>query len=356
MFFKFQISCFHLKLDLRKIVGKGRTPCALCVSPLLRKVRLNKGVLFGMENRVRKGSWTGSPLFGVFVGIVIVVVYIAFENAVTPAGYALLGGWWSLVKTLGFWLFMGAVIKLWIWRVLPRSLSVEPMTAAQFAGATEDAAQAAIRERAIRAPLPSPLPSPVSAAAPKAMLSLDFAAFENRATELQAIGFDSELQGAMKTNVASAAPTFAHFFKHSEGARAEIFQAFPRGAQPTIVNVTIISYLDDNWSILDGNTPRNWLLWMLRRPRSLGKGYDPDTTVVAMWQQHRERVATASRELGVGLMHLNLDVHLERSIEAVTEGRRFMLFRSMLLSMIQNRFFRSAEREWWGDYFTFAKN
>ncbi|HEX8552081.1 MAG TPA: hypothetical protein VF681_11070 [Abditibacteriaceae bacterium] len=289
---------------------------------------------------MKKGSFTQHPLFGFFIGIGLVVLYTTFENAISPAMYNIFGTSWSWMKPLLFWILFGWAMKGLIWKALPQSLRIEPMNPADFAGVSENAA--------IRAALsPSPIPEVAGAANAKGeTFSLNFAQLDARSHELEALGFVLQVEGVAQTDKKNAVPTFARIFRHAEGSWAELFQAFPRGMAPTPLTMAFLTYFEDSWLCGDSTMKRNWVLWMIRRPRSIGKLHTPETPALEIWSSHRERCAKLHQKIGVRVLPLDLDGYFGKAVESLKEGRRLMLRRSILVSMLQSQFTRRDGEDW----------
>ena len=289
---------------------------------------------------MKKGSITSHPLFGVFIGIGIVVVYNAFEAAISPAMYGVLGPSWQWIKLVLFYVLLGWAMKWMLYRAMPQSFTIEPMSAADFAGISEAAVLRAASQ--VRAPLPD---VGEKTKAERGNFALDFGQLDARSRELESLGFVLQIEGAPKTDKASV-PTFARIWKHPEGSWAEVFQAFPRGVAPTPLTFALLTYFEDGWLCGDSTMKTNWVLWMIRRPRSVGKLHSPETPASQIWASHRERCTKLHQKLGVRILPLDLESYFGRGVENLREGRRLLLRRSILVSMIQSSFARRGSESW----------
>jgi hypothetical protein len=296
---------------------------------------------------MKKGSITSHPLFGIAVGIGLAAAYGVFESAISPAMFGLLGEWWTWIKQLLFFVLLGLGMKFMLWRALPREMHVEPMTPADFAGISEAAVLRAAHQH--RSPLPEVSTQPQE----KKDFALDFAQLDARSRELEALGFELQVEGAARTNT-NAVPTFARMYRHPEGTWGEIYQVFPRGMAPTPVIFTLLTYFENDWSSADSTMKPNWVLQMIRRPRSIGRLYEPQTSAAMMIAAHRERNAILHQKLGVRVLMLDINGYFARGIAALEEGRRLMLWRSILVSMLRNKLVR-RDRENWKEVDKYAK-
>ena len=294
---------------------------------------------------MRKGSWTSHPLFGMGIGFLIPVGYIAFENAISPAATALLGEWWVWLKFVLYFFLLGVGAKFFVWRSIPNAFFIEPMTPAEFAGVSAEEAQQALTKIA------SPLPEVPDGPEPKkpSSLPLEFAQIEARTRELEALGFVLQIEGVARTNLKNAAPIFARMMCHPDGAWGEVYQAFPRGLAPMPVTLTLVTYFEDDWVFASSTMKTNWALWMLRRPRALGKRHEPTESAAAILTQHKATCERIAATLQARPLVFSLDDCYESGVRGLNQSRPLFLRRSILLSMLQIKL-RAGQTEWWGDY------
>ena len=299
---------------------------------------------------MKKGPFTSHPLFGVIAGIALAGVFIAANNALLPHFRGALGVWSPLASILFYAVFLGAAMKGLMLMQIARTVEVQPQSPVEFAGVRE---QSELRT-APAAPIPN-VPTTSSNAKQAPPPALDFATLEIVTAELIALGFALACEGAMKTNRKKSIPMFTRMFEHPTGAFVELYQIFPVGRAPMPVSTAFFTFYSDDWVLADTNQKPSWVTWMIRRPRQLGKGHEQGTSIRAMWESHLARRAKVERELGVQPQLHSVADHLRFSCETLGWIRSAIVRRSILVAMLQNKFFRPKNREYWGEYPKFAK-
>lgn len=309
---------------------------------------------------MRKASWTVHPLFGVAIGLALAATFIAFQEAVSPLGKSVFGVWWHVIGLLLFVFFLASVLKMWLWIMLPTTLTLEPMGVERFAGMTEDALRATSARD--RAPIPAiPQPGESEQVAPPL---LDFARMEERTQELAALGFELQAEGQYISNRSSVLPNFRRMFVHAEGTWAELSQMFPpgmTGATALPVELLLITYLEDGWSVSETSAKPDWhhrpkwFLGLMLLPRALGKTHEPEISATEVWRVHSGRCAEIERALGVKRVHFDLDQFLVRRVGVLREVKRRFWKRSLIKAVLQGLFFPQTQ-EYWGDFRKLARN
>lgn len=265
-----------------------------------------------------------------------------------PEGRAVFGTW-SLVKAVLFGFCMGLLMKALLLTQLATEIDVIPQTPEEFAGG----------EGLLRTRLVAPIPD-VSAVSTTGRSGpppkLDFQQLEAATRELCGLGFTPKHEGALQTNRKLHVRMFVRMFEHPSGAFAELYQMFPRGRAALPFSIAIFAYYPDGWVVAETSQQPNWLTWLVRRPRVLGKGYGHGTGIRAMWENHLARRTKVERELGIQPQPHDVAAHIALSRETLRWMRRMVVRRSLFVAMVQSRFFRPENREWWGEYYKFAKS
>lgn len=301
----------------------------------------------------RKKFGVSHPAFGVGLGILIVLCYNFFEGFVSPMLSPVFGSGWVWVKQIGLYFFVGIVVKLLYLQLLPKTTEIKPMTPAAFAGLSAEAAET--MARTVVAPLPEVSGERQKLIQPE--IPLDFSAIENRTRELLALGFAPQIEGAVVSNVKSGAPLFARLLLHPEGAWAQVNQGFPVGAKAMPVSVAFTTYFENDWSVSDSTLKSNYLLWMFRRGKVIGKRHAPESSSAEIWSSHRERCANVAQKLGVSVTHLSYDDYMAQSETYLQHSRRLLIRRSMFVAWLQNLYRQTTKAtEWWGDFHQAARN
>lgn len=296
---------------------------------------------------MRKGSLSSHPLFSIGSGLLIGALYIAFESYVSPLLEGVFGASWSWLSPLLFLLFLGLVRKWALWRSIARRFWIEPMTPAVFAGISEERAQQEQTPR-VRVPLPE-IDAVPDEKTEKPQFAVDFAVIQARSREIEALGFELQAEGALRSD-RSNMPIFVRFWRHPAGHWAEVYQMFPRGRPPLPATPAMMTYLQDGWLVGDSTQRGNWALWMLRRSRHLGKCHETNISMAAMWQSHRARCQLAQQTLGLEVEKFDFDSYLKRVLENMRILRALVWRRSAALGILQSRFFRPRNGEWWGEF------
>lgn len=294
----------------------------------------------------RKKFGMGHPAFGFIFGLVIAGVYIAFENRISPAAASLFGIWWPWLQPVFFLLFTSIMMKSLLLRLLPKTVDIKPMTPASFAGlSVEDAEKAT---RTVVAPIPEV--SGEMHKVPQGDLPLDFGSVEKRTGELECLGFVFQTEGSMTSNLKSGVPIFLRLFLHPQGSWAQISQGFPMGRAPLPVVLSFSTFMGNNWSVSDSTQKGNWLLWMLRRAKTVGRGYVGTASAGEMWLAHQKRREIVTHKAGVHVLRLTTEEYWRRSNVQLGEMRKLLIRRSMFLAILQTNYHRFAKTtEWWGE-------
>lgn len=308
---------------------------------------------------MRKQSSTAHPIVafvgGGVIGLLCLAIFILLDKAISPFAESLLGSWWLLIEPLFFFSFVGLVCKVLLLQNIARTYRIEPMTPEAFAGLSLEKMQQPVR---VAPPLPpvvpdESLPKPVKE--PSGARALDWYGIENRTSELQELGFVLQIEGVPRTDRKATVPAFTRVFAHPSGAMAQVFQLFPRGRAPMPLTVSFATRFEDNWVVSDHTMNGNWLIWMLRLPRSLGKRHEATSLALEMWQAHRARCNHVADALGIRIAPFSLENFVALAETELRQMRALVLRRSALVAMIQARFFRPRNGEWWGDFEREAK-
>lgn len=295
----------------------------------------------------RKKFGIGHPAFGFIFGLALAAIYISFENYISPAALSLFGSWWSWLQHVFFYLFLGVAMKLLLLRLLPKTIELKPMTPAAFAGLSVEAAAKA--SRTVVAPLPEV--SGESQRIPRGDLPLDFGSIDKRTSELEHLGFALLSEGAMISNLKSSTPIFLRLFLHSQGSWAQISQGFPMGRAPLPVVLSFSTFLEEDWSVADSTQKGNWLLWMLRRAKGVGKGHLATASTSDMWFAHQEHCKRVTDKLGIHILHGSVEDYWRQFNVQLREMRKLLVRRSMFVAFLQTLGRRFTKRtEWWGDF------
>jgi hypothetical protein len=292
---------------------------------------------------MRRQGWKSGLVALVIVSIGMVTLHGSLGGADGRSG--LLRGWSFHLWLIGWCIFVGILAKAQLWRNLATSIEIVPVTIAEFAGVDD-----------VKALYPEPLPAiPALKDKPKEKpLPVAAARFEERTRELVELGFRPVVEGRYVINRRETVPTYTRMFQRQDGTWAQLFQMFPSGFANTAVHLTLLSYFQDGWVVADGTYRANWVYWLMRRPRVLGKRHAETAPVAGILALHRERCRKVERELGVHIVSLDYQAHIASTIEGTKEIRALILRRSILLAMLQVRIFRKNKTEWWGEYHKYA--
>lgn len=170
--------------------------------------------------------------------------------------------------------------------------------------------------------------------------------------ELEALGFRQVTDYTALTNLGNGISGFARLFYNDEKrCYAEVNQAFRHQSAAGPVRCSIMSFLDDGWSVSVGDRPPTKELYLIRRPRALWRSLSgrPPADLVGAHLKLRDEV---SRGLGVEpVSGGDAKSYFRREMEATRERKDRVRRRNAVVMAAELWLFeRSPKSEWLGDY------
>lgn len=268
-----------------------------------------------------------------------------------PLGKLWFGNYGWIFSDLAYCFLFGLLMKVILLGQLAKTIDIEPQTPEEFAGVRDKIAL----KLAPAAPLPE-VPTAGSVRPKKEKRpELDFQKLEASSVELATLGFTMAIEGAVKTGKKNGPSMFERMFVHPSGAFVELYQVFPVVGNVLPLSVSFFTYYPDGWSVANTTQKAHWLYWLWRRPRALAKGHEDGTTIPEIWSSHLALRGTVEAGLDLKPEQHSLQKHLDAARDHLVWMRRTLIRRSLLVAMIQHRFFRPKNREWWGEFHKFAK-
>lgn len=231
-------------------------------------------------------------------------------------------------------------IKRSILAFMSPSYELKPMTALEFAGA---------QNYSIRPNEPIPAPDSRS----KVSRQLDVPRLERLTAELQSLGFRMEREGQLVPSKANKQVIYARIFEHPSGAGATVMQIFAAQAVFPVVLAIDIAF-EDGWNWVESNHKQNWLHFMMRRPRALGKVHPGESGALELWTSCQEKSARIERELGVGrcpVLARNYEIYMAQSI---AKSKEAFCRKNIVVGILEGIFIMPKTTEWWGEYAKYA--
>lgn len=184
--------------------------------------------------------------------------------------------------------------------------------------------------------------------------ALDTQAFNGYTHALEDLGFRHAFDYRLRNELADSGTGFARLFLHPEhGCYAEINQAFGTGGVTTKMGCTLLSVLDDGWSLssTDRDPAAFAVAWLWREPRVLWTAH-PGAAPEKLLKAHLARRDRLARTLGLEIASdLSADAYFARESDVSASRRRALQRKSAVVGLFEYwQWRRNPRHEWLGEY------
>lgn len=199
-------------------------------------------------------------------------------------------------------------------------------------------------------------------ALPSQFPHLDMIALERYTREWERLGFERLIDTAPVSDAPNHPATFCRLLVHTRHhCFAQVTQIFPRGKAVMPMKSTVISYLQDGWSMGFGDRKPLPGAALTRRPKSLGVSM-PDSTPADLLQSMLRLREQVCLDLGISpLTNDTLEAYIAKTQQTAKDIRAAVQQKNFLTGVPQYYYRKlglmrtKLEYVWLGDYPTIAE-